>query len=101
MYDTEKRAIVESVTTHPRIDGIALDEAAEQLLVGSPLHAAVLRYDAETLRRVPDLRTTFGVRSLALQASRGLLLCVSLVTNRLDAIDIESGRTLARYQVGP
>ncbi len=84
VYDTERHEILKTVPTEPRIDGLAFDERADQLLIGSPLNSAVLRYDAETLERKSDLETIFGVRGLALDPVRNLLLCASLATNHLE-----------------
>ena len=54
-----------------------------------------------TLQKVGEIETTFGVRSLAVDPVRRLLLCASLVNNRLDVIDLRSERTLARHTLGP
>jgi len=101
VYDTEQLEILKTVTTDPRIDGLAFDERADQLLLGSPLNSVVLRYDAETLERKADLKTSFGVRGLALDPERNLLLTVSIATNHLDVIDLTTDRVVARYWVGP
>ena len=101
VYDTEQLEILKTVATEPRIDGLAFDERADQLLVGSPLNSAVLRYDAETLERKGDLKTSFGVRGLALDPERNLLLSASIATNHLDVIDLTTDRVVARYWVGP
>ena len=100
-YDTEQHEILRTVATEPRIDGLAFDERADELLIGSPMTSAVLRYDAETLERKSDLETSFGVRGLALDPARNLLLSASLATNHLDIIDLKTGRMVARYKVAP
>jgi len=101
VYDTERLEVLKAIETAPRIDGLAYDERTDQLLAGSPLDSAVLRYDAETFERKADLKTSFGVRGLALDPERNLLLTASIATNYLDVIDLTTDRLVARYWVGP
>ena len=101
VYDTERREITRTVETVPFTSTLAFDEAADRLLVSLPLRSRVLRFEAETLERAGDLKTVFGVRGLALDPKRNLLLCASLATNELDVIDLETERSLARYTLGP
>ena len=101
VYDIERHEITRTLATDPRINGLIVDEATNQLLLGSPLNSVINRYDAETLDRLEDLKTIFGVRHLAIDAKRHLLLCVSLATNTVDVIDLDSEQSVARYWVAP
>ncbi len=83
------------------IDGMAFTPDGAELLVGAPLRAAVLRFDAESLRPKGSIRTVFGVRTLAVDTAHNLLLDASLATNKVDVIDLGTGARLATYYVGP
>ncbi len=72
-----------------------------ELLVGAPLRAAVLRFDAESLAPKGTIGTVFGVRTLAVDPDRELLVSASLATNMVDVIDLRSRRRAATYYVGP
>jgi hypothetical protein len=100
-YDIDSNRIVRRQETHPRIDQMAFWEDRSEVLIVSPLHSAVLRYDAETLEPKGEFKAPFGVRTLAVDDRRNLLLSGSLVNNRLAVIDLESGRWLATFRLGP
>jgi DNA-binding beta-propeller fold protein YncE len=72
-----------------------------EVLVASPVHSEVLRFDAETLDLKGSIPSIFGVRSLAIDPVRKLLLCGSMVNNLLEVIDLETNKRIAKYYVGP
>src|SRR5712692_601238 len=83
------------------VDGMAFTPDGTELLVGAPLRAAVLRFDAESLVPKGTIATVFGVRTLAVDPDRNLLVSASLATNMVDVIDLRSQRRAATYYVGP
>jgi hypothetical protein len=83
------------------VDGMAFTPDGTELLVGAPLRAAVLRFDAESLAPKGTIGTVFGVRTLAVDPDRELLVSASLATNMVDVIDLRSRRRAATYYVGP
>ena len=83
------------------IDGMAFTPDGTELLVGAPLRAAVLRFDAESLAQKGTIGTVFGVRTLAVDPDRKLLVSASLATNMVDVIDLRSQKRAATYYVGP
>lgn len=101
VYNTEQHEIVATIATDSRIDGLAFDERADQLLVSSPLNSAVLRYDAASYEQQTTLKTSFGARSLALDTQRNLLLTASIASNHLEVIDLTTERVVASYWLGP
>lgn len=100
-YDTRLRRIAGATTTHRRVDRMAVAAHRNQLLVASPLHSTILRFDAQTLEPLGAMLAPFGVRTLAVDPMRDLVLCGSLVTNRLEAIDLATERRLAEFYLGP
>ena len=72
-----------------------------ELLVGAPLRAAVLRFGADSLAFKRTISTVFGVRTLAVDPKRNLLVSASLATNMLDVIDLSTRKRGATYYVGP
>ena len=64
-------------------------------------NSAISRFDSETLQLKGSIGTVFGVRTLAVDPVRNLLLAGSLVSNMLDVIDLETRARVAKYYVGP
>jgi hypothetical protein len=100
-YDPQSHRIVKQVDTDQQVDRMALVAARNELLVTSPVNAQVLRYDADTLARRGAIATTFGVRSVAVDTQRNLLLAGSLATNMLEVIDLNTQKRRATYRLGP
>ncbi len=101
-YNTGTRKIVgTSAVIDQWVDGMAITPDGRELLVGAPLHSAVLRFDAESLELKGSIHTVFGVRTLAVDPERNLLLTASLVTNMLDVIDLKTYEQVAEYYVAP
>lgn len=72
-----------------------------EVLVTSPLYGRVLRYDAMTLEQRGVINTVFGVRTIAYDQRRDLLLAGSFLTNGLEVIDAKTNKPLRRYHLGP
>ena len=58
-----------------RLDGVAVDPEAKQVLVASPLQSSILRFDESSLEPAAAIPAMFGVRSLAVDRTRGLIIC--------------------------
>jgi hypothetical protein len=101
-YDLNTRRIAgTSTVTDQWVDGMAITPDGKELLVGVPLHSKVLRLDAETLELHGFIPTVFGVRTLAVDSERNLLLTASLATNMLDVIDLKTYERVTKYYVAP
>ena len=100
-YDMTRREVVREVPTDARADRMTFWAGRGELLLASPLHSQVLRFDAETLQPRGSIRTVFGVRVMALDAQRGLMLAASLATGQLAVIDQDSGQTRRTFYLGP
>ncbi len=101
VYDPQGNRVLKQVPTDPQVDRMALVPARNELLVASPVNAQVLRYDADSLARRGAIPTSFGVRSVAVDAKRNLLLTGSLATNMLEVIDLNTFQRRAVYRLGP
>lgn len=101
IYDTQRLHIVKRIRTSVRLNRLAFADRNNELLVASPLNSAVLKYDAETLASKGAIKTVLGVRSIAVDRSRNLLLSGSLATNTLEVINLTTQKSIAKYYVGP
>lgn len=101
-YDLNTRRIVgTSAVKGQWVDGMEITPDGKELLVGVPLHSEVLRFDAESLELKGSIPTVFGVRTLAVDPERNLLLTASLATNMLDVVDLKTHQRVAKYYVAP
>ena len=101
-YNTVNRAIGGTpFQSSSWVDGMAFTPDGSELLVGAPLRASILRFDAESLAPKGSIGTVFGVRTLAVDADRNLLLGASLATNMVDVIDLRTMKSVAKHFVGP
>jgi hypothetical protein len=100
-YDPQSNRVLKQVLTDQQVDRMALVAARNELLVTSPVNAQVLRYDADSLERRGTIATSFGVRSVAVDSQRHLLLTGSLATNMLEVIDLDTFKRRAVYRLGP
>src|SRR5215813_13839815 len=101
-YDLNTRRVVgTSAVKGQWVDGMAITPDGKELLVGVPLQSEVLRFDAESLVLKGSIATVFGVRTLAVDSERNLLLTASLATNMVDVIDLKTFRRVAQHYVAP
>jgi len=101
-YDIKLRKIVASIEVDRLwADRMDLTPDQRELLVADPVNSAISRFDSETLQLKGSIGTVFGVRTLAVDPVRNLLLAGSLVSNMLDVIDLETRARVAKYYVGP
>src|SRR5215472_16606618 len=96
-----RRVVGTSAVKNQWVDGMAITPDGKELLVGVPLHSKVLRFDAESLELKGSIATVFGVRTLAVDSERNLLLTASLATNMVDVIDLKTFRRVAQHYVAP
>lgn len=101
IYDLRRLEIVAEAPSDKRVDRMQIYEREGELLVASPFKSEVIRYDARSLTELGRLRSTFGIRVLALDESRDVLLGGSLVTGLLAMIDVATGQTLDTQYLGP
>jgi len=100
-YNTQLHQIVKRVQINPRLDRMAYDRSHNELLIASPLHSTVFQYDADSLQFKGGFKAPFGVRALAIDERRNVLLCGSVATNELEVIDLKTHKVLATYYLGP
>jgi hypothetical protein len=100
-YDLARRDVVLQAPADPRTERMEFWPSANELLVTSPTESRILRYDADTLAPRGAIRCMFGVRAIAVDDARGLLLCGSLAAGLVAVVDLRQERELARYYLGP
>jgi DNA-binding beta-propeller fold protein YncE len=101
LYNIELCKVVATAPIDHWVDGMVFTPDEKELLVGVPLSSIVLRLDAESLEVKGAIDTVFGVRTLAVDPERHLLLTASLATNMVDVIDLLTYKRLATYYVAP
>jgi DNA-binding beta-propeller fold protein YncE len=102
LYNTLIRKVIAKAPIKGHwVDGMAITPDEKELLLGVPLSSTVLRLDAETLQSKGSYSTVFGVRTLAVDPGRNLLLAASLATNNVDVIDLNTHEELATYYISP
>ncbi len=103
VYDTQLLRLVAKAPTPERLDRMTFAVVANELelLVPSPAASVILRFNAETLERKEAIKTLFGARAIAVDSIHNLIVCGSLVTNRLEVIDLTTQQPIAEYYVGP
>jgi hypothetical protein len=101
IYDLASLEIINKKVINERMDRMAYLESTNELLVTIPIKSKIHRLDADTLALKGNIKSSFGVRTMAVDTKRNLLLTVSLVTNILDVIDLNTYQSLKRYYLAP
>jgi len=83
------------------LERMAMLPGKSELFVAASSEASVFRFDSDTLELKGILSTTFGARTLAVDPIRNLLFAGSLLSNKVDVIDIGAQRSIGKYYVGP
>jgi DNA-binding beta-propeller fold protein YncE len=100
-YNLEQQKVLGEVSTDSRVDRMAYWRPANELLLASPVEAQVIRFDADTLEPKGKIEVIFGVRVLAVDPLRNILLCGSLATGTVAVFDLETGQKRASFYLGP
>lgn len=82
-----------------RADRMAL--YGDQLLLASPLRSRITRFDAASLEQVGEIRAGFGVRVMAVDEKRDLIVYGSLVTGVVHVAHGSTGKIRRRFYLGP
>lgn len=101
VYDLESLEISRRTLINARMDRMAHLESVNELLVTIPTKSLIYRLDADTLALKGEIKSSFGVRTLAVDAKRNLLLTLSLVTNIMDVIDLNTYQSINKYYLAP
>jgi hypothetical protein len=101
LYDLEARSVTRRAPADPRAERMAFWKTKNELLVTSPIESRVLRYDADTLTPKGYFAALFGVRAIALDEERQLLLCGNIATGHLIVLDLRTGERVSTRYLGP
>jgi len=101
MFDLESFKNLNKTPINGRMDRMAYLESGNELLVTIPTKSLIYRLDADTLALKGKIKSSFGVRTMAVDTKRNLLLTVSLVNNILDVIDLNTYQSIKRYYLAP
>lgn len=100
-YDLATHSIDKDVPAPPRADRMAHLPDKNEILLTVPVSSRIQRYDAETLAYKGEFPALFGVRTLAIDTKRRLLICGSLATGQIAIIDLDTLTIRSRHYLGP
>jgi DNA-binding beta-propeller fold protein YncE len=100
-YDLEQHVVSHQTPTDPRVDRMEYWEAANELLLASPVESRVIRFDADNLELKGTINANFGVRVIEVDPVRNLLLCGSLTTGTVAVFDLATGEQRGSFYLGP
>lgn len=101
LYDLATRSVTRRAPADPRAERMAFWKTKNELLVTSPIESRVLRFDADTLTPKGYFAALFGVRAIALDEERQLLLCGNIATGHLIVLDLTTGERVSTRYLGP
>ena len=101
LYDLESRSVTHRARADPRAERMAFSRRRTEVLVTSPMESRILRFDADTLQPKGYIPALFGVRAIAIDELRDLLLCGNIATGHLVTIDLATSQRLRTYYLGP
>jgi hypothetical protein len=100
-YDLRSGEIIARVEAPRRVDRMAFVPNEDELLLAVPAESRILRYDATSLALKGELPSIFGIRSLAIDTTRGLLFGASLVSGEIIVSDLATGGAIGRFYIAP
>ena len=101
LYDLERQSVTRTARADPRAERMAFSRRRNEVLVTSPMESRVMRFDADSLQSKGYIPALFGVRAIAIDEVRDVLLCGNIATGHLVTIDLATNRRLRTYYLGP
>jgi hypothetical protein len=101
VYDLAVGQMIRRRPTVPHTDRLALSADGGEVFLAAPLRSAVLRFDSMSLEPRGQFPAGFGVRTIAMDADRGLLFTGSIATGVLHVSRLSTGETIERHYLGP
>jgi hypothetical protein len=101
LYDLRNRSVTQRARADPRAERLVFSRRRNEVLVTSPMESRVLRFDADSLQPKGYIPALFGVRAIAIDDVRDVLLCGNIATGHLVIIDLATGGRLRTYYLGP
>lgn len=100
-YDIARSEIVAEGPSDARMDRLGFDPVSNEVLVPSPMESRILRYDPNTLELRGSFRVMFGVRELAIDPTRNVMLTASIATGKVAMVDMATRRVVRTWYLGP
>jgi hypothetical protein len=101
LYDLQSRSVTHRAPADARAERMAFWDGANELLVTSPVEGRIMRFDADRLLPKGYISAPWGVRAIAVDEQRDLLVCGTIATGYVVVMDLRSGKWLRRYYLGP
>jgi hypothetical protein len=93
--------VTRSATADPRAERMAFSRRRNELLVTSPMESRIMRFDADSLQPKGYIPALFGVRAIAVDEARDVVLCGNIATGQMVTIDLATRQRLQTYYLGP
>lgn len=100
-YNLKDNSIMASAPSDQRVHRMAYDPHRDEVLLASSADSRILRYDAQTLAPKGVFKATFGVRVIAVDPLRNVLLANSLVSGKVVMIDLATQKLICSWYLGP
>ena len=101
LYDLAERRVRAETTAATRSHRMAYWQSKNEVLLAASTEARIQRFDADTLAAKGSFAAPFGVRAMAVDELRQLMLCASSTAGTITRIDLVSGRAIGRQYLGP
>jgi hypothetical protein len=101
LYNVQDRSVAHSAPADRRAERMVFSRQRNELLVTSPMESRIMRFDADQLHLTGYIPTMFGVRAIAIDEVRDLLLYGNIASGHLVVIDPTNSTRLRSYYLGP
>jgi hypothetical protein len=101
LYSLQDRAVAQRAAADRRAERMVFSRRRNELLVTSPMESRIMRFDADQLHFKGYIPTMFGVRAIAIDEVRDLLLYGNIASGHLVVIDPTNSTRLRSYYLGP
>jgi hypothetical protein len=101
LYDLQSKSVTRSTPGDRRAERMIFSQRRNELLVTSPMESRIMRFDADRLNLKGYIPTASGVRGIAIDEVRDLLLYGNIASGDLVVIDPNTGARLRSYYLGP
>ena len=100
LYDLQNRSVTHSTPGDRRAERMIFSRRRNELLVTSPMESRIMRSMPISCISRGYIPTSFGVRGIAIDEVRDLLLYGNIASGHLVVIDPKTGARLRSYYLG-
>lgn len=101
MIDLKSGRVARVSPADERADRMEYRRPTNEIWLSLPVESRLARYDADSLELKGYLKSIFGVRVMAIDEQRGLILLGSFTTGRLAVYDMKTWSQVNSFYLGP